>query len=141
RVSRGQHPPLDLDLDRRTTMWELPVLQSLPRRGISIVFLSLAALCPPLRADSFVQNPSFEVNYEVTFPHYGGIDSWVSVGGSGVNQSDGPFHNPGTPIPDRDRVALKQGSGSLSQDIVGLTTGKRYWIQFFYDARACCPGG
>ena len=41
---------------------------------------------------------------------------------------------------DRDRIAFKQGSGSLSQTIVGLTAGEQYWIQFFYDARGCCGG-
>ena len=44
------------------------------------------------------------------------------------------------PIPDRSRVGFKQGSGDLSQDIAGLTAGKQYWIQFFYDARNCCGG-
>ncbi|PYK01826.1 MAG: hypothetical protein DME23_03235 [Verrucomicrobia bacterium] len=87
---------------------------------------------------SFIQNPSFESNYNEDFPHYGPVDSWV--GGSGVNEDAGPFHNTGTPIPDRSRVGFKQGSGDLSQDIAGLTAGKQYWIQFFYDARNCCGG-
>ncbi len=87
---------------------------------------------------TFVQNPSFESNYNDVFPHYGPIDSWV--GGSGINENAGPFHNPGTPIPDRTRVAFIQGSANLSQDIAGLTPGKQYWIQFFYDARNCCGG-
>lgn len=86
----------------------------------------------------FVQNPSFEANYNDTWPHYGTIDLWS--GGSGVNQADGPFHNAGTPIPDGLRAAFRQGSGDLSQDIVGLTPGKRYILQFAYDARACCGG-
>ena len=95
---------------------------------------------PSLRAQSFVQNPSFELNFNEVWPHYGDIDSWVSVGGGGVNHADGPFHNVGTPVTDRDRIAFKQGSGSLSQTIVGLTAGEQYWIQFFYDARGCCGG-
>jgi hypothetical protein len=44
-----------------------------------------------------VRNPSFEANYNDSFPHYGAIDEWVAV--RGVNESGGPFHNGGTPIP------------------------------------------
>src|SRR5687767_3013115 len=90
-------------------------------------------------AASFVANPSFELNYNPTVPGYSSINNWT--GGSGVNQSTGPFHNSGTPIPDNVRVAFLQGSGTMSQAISGLTPGKRYWIQFFYDARSCCAGG
>ncbi len=86
----------------------------------------------------FILNPSFESNYNDTWPHYGPIDSWA--GGSGVNDTSGPFHNSGTPIPDQTRAAFMQGSGKLSQDLSGLTPGKQYWIQFFYDARGCCGG-
>ena len=96
-------------------------------------------LAPALAgAASFVANPSFELNYNPTFPSYSTINNWT--GGSGVNQSNGPFHNGGTPIPDNVRVAFQQGAGTMSQAISGLTAGKRYWIQFFYDARACCGG-
>ena len=89
-------------------------------------------------AASFVLNPSFELNYEPVFPGYSTINNWN--GGSGVNQSGGPFHNGSTPIPDNARVAFQQGGGTMSQAITGLTPGKRYWIQFHYDARACCGG-
>src|SRR5437867_2989987 len=99
-----------------------------------VLLLSFPRLC----SASLIQNPSFESNYNDVFPHYGSIDSWV--GGSGVNENAGPFHNPGTPIPDRTRVAFVQGSANLSQDIAGLTAGKQYWVQFFYDARNCCGG-
>lgn len=85
-----------------------------------------------------VQNPSFESNYNDAFPHYGAIDLWT--GGSGVNEAGGPFHNGGTPIPDNFRAAFSQGSATLSQDLTGLQAGKRYWLQFFYDARGCCGG-
>jgi hypothetical protein len=87
---------------------------------------------------AIVVNPSFESNYNDQFPHYGAIDNWT--GGSGVNESGGPFHNGGTPIPDTKRVAFMQNSGNMSQDITGLQAGKRYLVQFFYDARACCGG-
>jgi hypothetical protein len=105
-----------------------------------IAAIGAAVACRALPAASFVQNPSFEVNFNETWPHYGGIDGWTVEGGSGVNQADGPFHNAGTAVPDRDRIAFKQGGGKLSQLITGLTAGKRYWIQFYYDARACCGG-
>ncbi|MBL9169416.1 MAG: hypothetical protein JNN07_16875 [Verrucomicrobiales bacterium] len=107
-------------------------------RIISLPTLALLGLSQPIFAASFIQNPSFEANYNATFPSYSSIDSWS--GGSGVNQSNGPFHNGGTPIPDQARVAFLQGSTSLSQAISGLTPGETYWIQFNYDARGCCGG-
>ncbi len=103
------------------------------------LLIPLLFLLPVLsHAASFVANPSFEANFNATFPGYSAINNWT--GGSGVNQSGGPFHNSATPIPDGARVAFQQGSGTLSQAISGLTAGKRYWIQFHYDARACCGG-
>ncbi len=104
---------------------------------LTLSLLGLSAVLP-LAADSFVKNPSFESNYNDVFPHYSSVDEWL--GASGVNESGGPFHNGGTPIPDQTRIAFKQGSGDVSQDIVGLTAGKQYWIQIFYDARNCCGG-
>ncbi len=89
-------------------------------------------------AAALVQNPSFEDSFAGTFPHYGPVESWA--GGSGTNQAAGPFHNGGTPIPDRGQMAFLQGSNRLSQQIVGLTPGQTYWIQYFYDGRACCGG-
>jgi len=118
----------------------LPLKTTLSRRSLLIAAFAATGLCPWLHAESFVLNPSFEVNFNVTWPHYGGIDSWELAGGSGVNEGGGPFHNTGTAVPDRDRIGFKQGSGTLSQAIVGLSPGKRYWIQFYYDARTCCAG-
>src|SRR5262245_2144801 len=106
-------------------------------KSLSLCALLALTQLSAVRA-GFIANPSFELNYPDTWPHYGAIDSWV--GGSGVNLADGPFHNGGTPIPDGKQVAFKQGSGDLAQDITGLTAGKRYWVQFYYDARACCGG-
>src|ERR1041384_4285497 len=107
---------------------------------LSIGVLSLMSLRIASPA-SFIQNSSFESNYNDTFPHYSGVDSWT--GGSGVNDTTadagGPFQDNGV-TPDRDRVAFVQGSSSLSQDISGLNPGKQYWIQFFYNARNCCGG-
>ncbi|HAB16096.1 MAG TPA: hypothetical protein PLX89_21310, partial [Verrucomicrobiota bacterium] len=117
-------------MKRQTNLRSSPFLQA------ALLAVSLNSL--ELVHAGLVLNPSFEANYNDTFPHYGPIDSWQ--GGSGVNQSDGPFHNGGTPIPDQTRVAFMQGASSLSQDITGLVAGKRYWIQFYYDARACCGG-
>lgn len=100
--------------------------------------LTAIALLAGSRAASFVANPSFEANYNATWPHYSTITSWT--GGSGINQADGPFHNSGTPIPDQSRVAFSQGARTLAQSISGLNPTKRYWVQYSYDARACCGG-
>ncbi len=109
--------------------------QRAPGVAISV---NLALSTSMLWSASFVQNPSFESNYNDVFPHYGAVDNWP--GASGVNEDVGPFHNGGTPIPDRSRVGFKQGSGDVSQEITGLTPNKQYWIQFSYDARNCCGG-
>jgi len=98
----------------------------------------LMFMTPSLFGATFIQNPSFESNFNPTFPHYGSIDLWT--GGSGVNQGDGPFHNPGTQIPDQGQAAFIQGSGSMRQSLVGLTPGQSYCVRFFYDARNCCGG-
>jgi hypothetical protein len=95
-------------------------------------------LAGPAMAASFVLNPSFENDFNETWPHYGPLSDWTHGGGTGTNRADGPFHNAGTPVPDRAQVALQQGSGQLSQIITGLTPGQTYWIQFYYDVRACC---
>ena len=105
--------------------------------GLTCTLFALGHLVPAPAA-SFVANPSFETNYNDVWPHYGLIDNWT--GGSGVNDSTGPFHNGGTPIPDRDRIGFLQGPTQITQTISGLEVGKQYWIQFFYDARACCGG-
>lgn len=85
---------------------------------------------------ALVQNPSFESNWNPTWPHYGGVDSWT--GGNGVNDRSldrgGPFHDNGL-TPDGNRVAFKQQGGDLSQTISGLTPGQLYWIQFYYNTR------
>lgn len=104
----------------------------------SIPFLALAGTLAglgsaPARGDAFVRNPSFESNYNETWPHYSAVDEWA--GASGVNTSSGPFHNNGTAVPDRDRIGFKQGPGDVTQDISGLTPDATYWVQFFYDGR------
>src|SRR6185369_17283447 len=85
--------------------------------ALALAVFTTLALGPSLHAASFLKNPSFESNYNDTSPHYGTIDDWVSAGGGGVNEDSGPFHNTGTAIPDGTRVAFKQGSGTLSQDV------------------------
>ncbi len=100
----------------------------------TILALPLMLLGSSLVAQTpLVQNPSFESNFNPTWPHYSGVDEWS--GGSGINDrsldSGGPFHDNGL-TPDRDRVAFIQNVGSLSQTIFGLTPGQTYWIQFFY---------
>jgi hypothetical protein len=89
----------------------------------------------------FVRNPSFEANSHPTFPGYGPIASWTSAGpgNTGINNASGPFHDNGL-IPDRDQIALLQTSKTISQEIVNLTPGARYWLQFYYNVRNCCGG-
>ncbi len=84
-----------------------------------------------------VRNPSFEQNYNPTWPHYGPVNEWE--GGSGVNGGDGPFHDNG-PIPDRARIAFLQTTQTISQQIRGLEPGKNYWLQVRYNSRNCCGG-
>ena len=76
---------------------------------------------------SFVLNASFEVGALLEGVGYGAIPGWV--GGSGVNNVSQPFLDNGT-IPDRTRVAFLQGATSMSQEVVGLTPGESYWLQF-----------
>lgn len=113
--------------------------------------LLLALATWPALGQSLVRNPSFESNLNDEsdplspgapqgWPYYGPIDEWTIVGGgSGVNDltydAGGPFHNAGTPVPDGRRIGFKQGGGDVAQDITGLISGRRYWIQFRYDAR------
>jgi hypothetical protein len=103
------------------------------------LFALVMASCSWASAQSnLLLNSSFEFNYPETWPHYGEIEEWQ--GGSGVNQGDGPFHNGGTPIPDQTRAAFIQGSSTLDQEVIGFEPGETYWLQFYYDARACCGG-
>lgn len=101
--------------------------------------LGLACVLSPGLAlgAAFIRNPSFESNFNETWPHYSSVDEWI--GGSGVNDVEldpsGPFHNAGTPVPDRARVGFKQGGGEVTQDISGLNPGTTYWLQFYYDGR------
>ena len=108
------------------------------RALLSLIPVVLAAATPTASAASFIQNPSFEANYNPDFPHYGPIDLWA--GGSGVNEGAGPFHNTGIQIPDQGRAGFMQASSTLRQSISGLTAGGIYCLQFYYDARNCCGG-
>jgi hypothetical protein len=119
------------------------------RIGIPILTaVATAFLAWSASGQTLVKNPSFENNLNTNtppasagapegWPYYSSIDDWQ--GGSGVNDlvydAGGPFHNSGTPVPDGRRVGFKQGSGTIAQEISGLVPGKRYWIQFRYDAR------
>ncbi|MHC1766517.1 MAG: hypothetical protein AB9869_19805 [Verrucomicrobiia bacterium] len=114
--------------------------------AVASVMAMLLAL--PSSAQTLVKNPSFESNINTNseplsagapqgWPYYSSVDEWA--GASGVNDltydAGGPFHNSGTPVPDGRRIGFKQGSGEVSQEILGLTPGKRHWIQFRYDTR------
>lgn len=95
---------------------------------------------------SFVRNPSFEDNSNTGWPGYGPLDSWTSEGGGNTgtnNKNDTPGNRPfldNGSAPDRNQVALLQTSKTIRQEIVGLTTGKNYWVQFFYNARNMAAG-
>lgn len=91
---------------------------------------------------SLVRNPSFESNYNPTFPGYSPIDSWIKEGSSGnqgVNESGGPFHDNGM-IPDRGRIGFIQVSNALHQNIHGLKPDQQYLLEFYYNTRNCCGG-
>jgi hypothetical protein len=91
---------------------------------------------------SFVRNASFQNTGVPSGVGYGPVPSWEnsSADGTGLNAGAGPFHNTGTPIPDRTQMAFLQGTRHIGQTIYGLTPGKHYWLQFYYDARNCCGG-
>ena len=106
------------------------------------IALGVTLIAQSLGAATFIQNPSFELNYNPVFPGYSAIDFWTGAAGAnyGVNEIGGPFHNPPTQIPDQARAGFVQGSGSIRQTITGLIPGQLYCLQFFYDARDCCGG-
>lgn len=117
-------------------------LQAIARGSTTIDVVDPAGLCVDNGVavtviGSFVRNPSFESNLAGNFPGYGPINSWA--GGSGLNNITGPFHDNGQ-LPDRKQIGFIQNSGSLSQEIVNLIPGKRYWVQFRYNTRNCCGG-
>ena len=114
----------------------------LTTRILRILLITTLALATwPLWAqNAFVANPSFEDNF--TTDNNGGITptDWSISGSWGVSQVGSVFYNAGTLIPDRDRFAFIWHDGTLSQDISGLTPGKQYWVQFWYEGRNCCGG-
>jgi hypothetical protein len=85
--------------------------------------------------ESFVRNPSFDAESALEGAGYGDVLAWTGAGATGVNNVTQPFAAGGSPIPDRLQVAFIQGTGSLSQDIAGLTAGSSYWLQFRYNLR------
>jgi hypothetical protein len=109
-------------------------------RILGILLVTMVALAAQPLWAAFVANPSFEDNY--TPDNNGQItpDGWNISGAWGVSQTGSVFYNPGTVILDRDRFAFIWHDGVLSQDISGLTPGKQYWVQFWYEARNCCGG-
>ncbi len=86
---------------------------------------------------SLITNPSFEIDPLVAFPGYRAITGWTATGGTGINDASGPFHD-NSVIPDREKVALVQGTQSIFQTIEGLTPGATYWLEFRYNTRNCC---
>lgn len=89
----------------------------------------------------FVKNPGFEEFPLESWPGYGRVSSWNSTGtgpgpgpGPGTNGAGGPFLN-GLPIPEGQNVGFIQGTGSLSQTVVGLVPGQQYVLQYYQDER------
>jgi hypothetical protein len=109
-------------------------------KNSAALWVALGLSVQTVAGATFIQNPSFEANYNDTWPHYGPIDLWNAVGGTGINDKSGPFHNTSAQIPDRARAAFLQGPCTIGQTITGLTPGQTYCLQFFYDARNCCGG-
>ena len=100
----------------------------------SVIAVGLLAAATQFQVRAgFIQDPSFETDYNPTWPHYGTVNAWAGL--SGDNDVTGPFHNSVTAIPDQSQVGFKQGAGAVTQDISGLTPGEQYWLQFWYDAR------
>ena len=91
----------------------------------------------PIPVTGIVTNGGFEESvYNTTWPHYGPVAAWS--GASGVNKSDGPFHDNGT-IPEGDLIGFKQGDGIVSQMVGPLTTGTNYTLRFRENARLPGP--
>jgi hypothetical protein len=104
-------------------------------RILPVAIFALAA--GPLRA-AFVANPSFEDNF--TTSDNGGINptDWdVVIGAWGVSETNSVFYYAPTAVPDRDRYAFIWHEGTITQEISGLTPGKQYWLQFWYEGRCC----
>ena len=118
--------------------------------SFSTLILTSTLLISVSAPGAFVQNPSFESNYNPTWPHYlqppfgSGIDSWTATGNCGVDDRsfdvNSAFHDNGK-TPDRDRVGFTQQNGDLSQEIFGLIPGATYWIQFYYNTRGNVQSG
>jgi hypothetical protein len=118
-------------------------VSAVSRGAATLLFSESRGVCfdkpgiPVLVLGGFVRNPSFEANSHPSFPGYGPITAWSSEGGgnTGINNSSGPFHDNGV-IPDRGQVALMQNSKIIRQEIVNLSPGQAYWLQFSYNVRA-----
>lgn len=101
---------------------------------------------PVLVLGSFVRNPSFEDNSNTVWPGYGPLASWGSEGPGNTgtnNRNDTPANRPfldNGATPDRNQVALMQVDKTIRQTVVGLTPGKNYWLQFYYNARNAAEG-
>lgn len=109
----------------------------------------IAALLIPASAHAgltsiTVANPSFHADVlgDGNNPGYtGAITGWTSEGGTGLNGADFgfPMHFSDNTTVDSGRLAFVQGSGSLNQNLSGLTPGSRYVFQGWFRARST-PG-
>ena len=90
-------------------------------------------------SSALLSNGSFDGSPVPADPGYGSIQGWDAEGGTGLNGSEGPFHDNGI-VPDRSQIAFLQGVARIQQTVAGLEVGETYWLQFFYNARNCCGG-
>lgn len=93
-----------------------------------------------------IVNPGFQADDYANFPGYNGGGNpgqpagWLQTGGGGVNGVDlgaGAAFADGTTM-DGTRVGFIQGTGSISQEISGLTPGRQYYFQGYFRGRNCC---
>ncbi|HEX8678409.1 MAG TPA: hypothetical protein VF683_00490, partial [Chthoniobacterales bacterium] len=96
---------------------------------IPCALLAFAATAP---AQTIV-NPSFEADPVPPSPGYGPITGWI--GGSGINNSAGPFADNGT-IPDGQKVAFMQGAQTMRQTVTGFTVGLQYRLRYYENRRS-----
>lgn len=84
-------------------------------------------------------NPSFEEGALNALPGYGSVEGWTGTGGMGNNDASGPFVN-GLIIPDGERVAFIQHTGTLTQELSGLVTGQMCTVRYRENERGNSSG-
>lgn len=108
-------------------------IASASRRALlGVVYLCAFVALAGTAAGQTITNPSFEMDPVPPFPGYGPVTDWT--GASGLNDAAGPFADNGT-IPDGQKVAFRQGSGTMSQTVPGFTVGTQYRLRYYENRR------